>query len=267
MKKRSGFTLAEVLITLGIIGVVAAMTIPTLIQNTNSVKFASQFKKTLSTLSQAGLMAQAQYELDYAGVRTASAHASCATQTVAAGNYTMCGIFNNTLAGKTYMGVYGQLPAADGSTPTTNAQTGATEGGYSIATTMLPSPTGYLVFALADGSYVGFNPNATGCALPAGTVLDEAILRQAQAAQGSTPEVKAGGLANCIGFIDVNGASAPNKEVTCQTPTDTKLDPSATPCEAASSGATMGDVFPVVFHDGSVEPATNAAKMVLTRSK
>ena len=30
MKKRFGFTLAEVLITLGIIGVVAAMTIPTL---------------------------------------------------------------------------------------------------------------------------------------------------------------------------------------------------------------------------------------------
>ena len=32
MTKRFGFTLAEVLITLGIIGVVAAMTIPTLIK-------------------------------------------------------------------------------------------------------------------------------------------------------------------------------------------------------------------------------------------
>lgn len=52
MKKRSGFTLAEVLITLGIIGVVAAMTIPTLIQNTNSAKFSAQFKKSVSTLSQ-----------------------------------------------------------------------------------------------------------------------------------------------------------------------------------------------------------------------
>ena len=36
MSKRFGFTLAEVLITLGIIGVVAAMTIPTLIQNYNT---------------------------------------------------------------------------------------------------------------------------------------------------------------------------------------------------------------------------------------
>ncbi len=33
MKKNLGFTLAEVLLTLGIIGVVAAMTIPMLITN------------------------------------------------------------------------------------------------------------------------------------------------------------------------------------------------------------------------------------------
>ena len=37
MKK--AFTLAEVLITLGIIGVVAAMTIPNLIANVNAHKF------------------------------------------------------------------------------------------------------------------------------------------------------------------------------------------------------------------------------------
>ena len=34
-----GFTLAEVLITLGIIGVVAAMTIPGLIQNSKNKEF------------------------------------------------------------------------------------------------------------------------------------------------------------------------------------------------------------------------------------
>ena len=60
MTKRFGFTLAEVLITLGIIGVVAAMSIPTLIANTNSAKFRSQFKKTVATLNQAALMSQAQ---------------------------------------------------------------------------------------------------------------------------------------------------------------------------------------------------------------
>jgi len=50
---KRGFTLAEVLITLGIIGVVAAMTIPNLIANTKSARYRSQYKKAVSTLTQA----------------------------------------------------------------------------------------------------------------------------------------------------------------------------------------------------------------------
>ncbi len=49
----NGFTLAEVLITLGIIGVVAAMTIPTLNNHLRGKKLESQFKKTYSELNQA----------------------------------------------------------------------------------------------------------------------------------------------------------------------------------------------------------------------
>ena len=48
--KKKGFTLAEVLITLGIIGVVAAMTIPTLITNYQKKQFESKFAKTYSML-------------------------------------------------------------------------------------------------------------------------------------------------------------------------------------------------------------------------
>ena len=50
---KNGFTLAEVLITLVIIGVIAAMTIPTLINKTNNQEYISRLKKTYSTLSQA----------------------------------------------------------------------------------------------------------------------------------------------------------------------------------------------------------------------
>ena len=56
MMRKNGFTLAEVLITLGIIGVVAAMTIPTLISNTNGAQFKTAYKKVLSTMNQAVLM-------------------------------------------------------------------------------------------------------------------------------------------------------------------------------------------------------------------
>lgn len=47
------FTLAEVLITLGIIGIVAAMTIPTLIGNADKQKIVSQVKEDYSILAQA----------------------------------------------------------------------------------------------------------------------------------------------------------------------------------------------------------------------
>ena len=51
--RKSAFTLAEVLITLGIIGVVAAMTMPTLMNSTNGAQYKTAYKKALSVLSQA----------------------------------------------------------------------------------------------------------------------------------------------------------------------------------------------------------------------
>lgn len=51
--RHEGFTLAEVLIVIGIIGVIAAMTIPQLITNINDIRFRSQFFKSYSLLKQA----------------------------------------------------------------------------------------------------------------------------------------------------------------------------------------------------------------------
>lgn len=47
---KNAFTLAEVLITLGIIGVVAAMTLPTLIANYQKQVYVNQLKRTVSVL-------------------------------------------------------------------------------------------------------------------------------------------------------------------------------------------------------------------------
>lgn len=55
--KKSAFTLAEVLITLGIIGVVAAMTLPTLIQKQQEKQIVTGLKKFHSLMSQAYLRA------------------------------------------------------------------------------------------------------------------------------------------------------------------------------------------------------------------
>lgn len=51
--KKIGFTLAEVLIVIGIIGIVAEMTIPTLMNNVTDTAYRSQWRKTFSVLANA----------------------------------------------------------------------------------------------------------------------------------------------------------------------------------------------------------------------
>ncbi len=58
--QNKGFTLAEVLVTLGIIGVVSAMTIPTLMQNYQRKSYVTQLHKVYNELNQALL----QYQTD-----------------------------------------------------------------------------------------------------------------------------------------------------------------------------------------------------------
>ena len=60
--KKHAFTLAEVLITLGIIGVVAAMTLPALVQNYNKKIFETAFKKSVNTVLNTNKMLLAQKE-------------------------------------------------------------------------------------------------------------------------------------------------------------------------------------------------------------
>ncbi len=57
LRMKQAFTLAEVLITLSIIGVVAALTLPSLISKNNTAAMESKLKKTYSVLSQSLLFA------------------------------------------------------------------------------------------------------------------------------------------------------------------------------------------------------------------
>ena len=257
MTKRFGFTLAEVLITLGIIGVVAAMTIPTLISNTNGAKFRSQFKKTLSTLNQAGLMAQAQYDFDYAGT-TAKCSDTVDGKTYAGHHpdsaMSFCAILNGTLTGQTLY----QTLSGDSGIKRNNNGTAVPYAIVGTRSAAIPNTyTSYVAYTLADGSIVAFNPDAQGCELPVGVQLTNGVL------DGTSTDAN---LSSCLGLIDVNGATLPNKEVTCSDGTATGLTVQ-TPCAVKNDANHMTDVFPVVFHDATVEPASNAAKYILTTSK
>ena len=65
LSSKKAFTLAEVLITLGIIGVVAAMTLPTLIKNYQKTVWTNQLKKSYATLNQGFRTMMANEGADY----------------------------------------------------------------------------------------------------------------------------------------------------------------------------------------------------------
>jgi hypothetical protein len=105
---------------------------------------------------------------------------------------------------------------------------------------------------LADGSIVAFKSTAKGCELPVGTQLTNTVLETT--------------LNHCRGFIDVNGVTLPNKEVSC-TATNSATQNVQEPCTVKNDASHMTDIFPIVFHDATVEPASDAAKYILTSSK
>ncbi len=69
--KKTGFTLAEVLITLAIIGVVATLTLPALMTNTAEQQAKTALKKGINTLTEAAQMNQAIAGFDYGSLTVA----------------------------------------------------------------------------------------------------------------------------------------------------------------------------------------------------
>lgn len=243
MKKRFGFTLAEVLITLGIIGVVAAMTIPTLIQNTNSTKWTSQYKKTLATLSNAIEMTQAHNDIDIT-MLTQPCVAGAAAGTItfdtgaAANRNSICSLMNTTLSGIQYVNTvqnfYSQ--AAD--------RTRVTDGTQAEARNTL-------VFRMADGSVIGVNRN----------------LGQANNPCSAQPGADPGALpAVCHGFIDVNGSNPPNRVLQCNNVASAPTTSRAT-CAQVRNNGDVFDVFPIVLYNGTAAPSSAAAATLLSQAK
>lgn len=240
MKK--GFTLAEILITLGIIGVVAAMTIPTLIANTNGAKYRSQYKKTLSSLNQAVKMNIAKHDFDFG-----SAGQACNKTDNPETTMSVCAIFNGTMTGVTIFN-YTQLKTANN----TLYYKDLYNKGTTSDTEIKEQGVNLYYYQLKDGSFFAFHSPTTECSL--GNKTLEQRMTETQFHR------------YCLGWIDVNGVSLPNKEVRCKDGKSHTRDINAS-CVVPNSPNYMGDVFPVVFYDGTVAPASAAARYVLNTTK
>ncbi len=146
MRKNKAFTLAEVLITLGIIGVIAALTLPTLITGTNSAKTGPELANAVSTLENAIQQFMTDNNADYVSVAMRKAGDTGES----AGSIDT--LINNYLFSST-------TPYIKGSTvddpPTSSKQWSGSDGGYKSATTA--------VRMLANKSLICTEASEGGC--------------------------------------------------------------------------------------------------------
>ncbi len=255
MTKFKGFTLAEVLITLGIIGVVAAMTMPTLINSTNGAQYKTAFKKSLSVLSQAVVMNIALNDYDLAQI---SAGTNGGDGTGADGSQSLADMFRSRLnvvkevGTATFNDTAGDpnewviIANADDKTDyetfATNHVTDGTNAsvGLTAATANFTfGETGTAMF-MSDGIVLIFDNTQSNC-------------QKGSAALAIEDEY-------CFGFIDVNGQKGPNKLIQCNA---NSMEGNAGDDDATCNVSIPTDVYPIAMYDQSVIPASAAARTVL----
>ena len=225
MRVRSGFTLAEVLITLGIIGVVAAMTMPTLMNSTQGAQYKAAYKKALSALSQAVTLNVALDEWSLADL-----------ESNAAGTYGL-----KTML-KSRMNVVRDAEEKafkDAKGDSYSVKVGSGKG-IGVATVSAPGTNNVTLF-FNDGIMFTFPKDVKSC-----TIGTDEGLNDTNRATLITNK--------CTGFIDVNGIKAPNRIVQCDGGTGT-----ADSCDIKSPT----DVYPVIFYDQTILPNSVAARAVL----
>ena len=185
MRKISGFTLAEVLITLGIIGVVAAMTMPTLMNSTQGAQYKAAYKKALSALSQAVTLNVALDEWSFADATGSSP-------------YTITEMLSSRMnVVRTENGSANILDSKGSPYKVAINSTGKLQG---VTGTSLDIDGANTTLFFNDGIMFTYPTATSGCTQ----------------ADGASPHI-------CTGFIDVNGIKAPNRLVQCDN-TDAKAE-------------------------------------------
>jgi len=146
--KKHGFTLAEILITLTVIGVVAALTIPTLLQNTNQAELKTTWKRSFADLTQATEM----IKNDNGGSLTG-----------------LCSDYDDTCLKNVYKPYLGYIKECDYNTAYGNcwlplgkfySYDGSTTSGY--------NPAGFI---LKNGQLLLVRMHTKACDLPVGNVM------------------------------------------------------------------------------------------------
>ena len=253
MQKQYGFTFAEILITLGIIGVVAAVTIPTLVLNNPSSQFKTAYKQSLSKLKQAITMNFEKDNFDFSNLvdsktrvntKDEKSFASIISKrfegaTDITSTYFDSKNFSNGVLTMLISGDYActSEDAQDYADGDKNAPVCEKEGDIINGATVeyIVDKTNFKAYQMEDGTVFGYNVNAAKCT----SAADK----------------------NCVGFIDVNSIAGPNKVNVCDNPVYDK----GVSCFV--SNEKIVDIFPVKFYNQTVEPGSVATRSILIGSK
>ena len=259
-----GFTLAEVLITLGIIGVVAAMTMPTLINSTQGAQYKTAFKKSLTVLSQAVVMNIALNDYDLSQVikgkntvagkeESAPGAGDGVTATTVGGAQSLYDLFSNRLN-----------IVRTASTDDFDSTSGSS-GAWIIATDNdAQDRDDYVALHGDTNSFPEFEVEGTWTSAATFLFMNDGItfIFNNEQANCAKRDINAGVNDDnyCYGFIDVNGQKAPNRVIQCDP--NSKSETTITD-NTSCNVSTPTDIYPIAMYDQSIVPATPAARAIL----
>jgi len=254
--KSVAFTMAEILISLTIIGVIAALTLPSLTGNISSKQFATTYKKAYATIGQALKMGSA----DSRDASTEFHNNNHITGlNLELGNILIENVgakFINIANNSTLWTIRTQANSTWGNL----SNKSITKESTPAAASSININSDFQVFMLKDGMshLIVRRPTGDRC-----FGADKPVyVASAMVFTGRY----------CEAYLDVNGKKGPNTVITCANQTaNTSPMPNnfgdfinnVNNTECIISGSAITDVFPVVIYDDKIIPASPAAAAIL----
>lgn len=170
--QKVAFTLSEVLVVLGVIGVIASLTVPSLIQNTQNTGQAVKLKKEFLAMQSAFDSIKSENRGIIAPIFTFASDQNSNSMATA-----------NTFAAK--LNVIKNCGLSSGCLYTSKVKL---PNGQTWATNFETTTSSYAKMVLADGSMLALSANSTGCGPTSVKVNDSCAMY----------------------YIDINGANRPN---------------------------------------------------------
>lgn len=229
--KKQAFTLAEILIALTIIGIVAAVTVPMLMSNTNARTNRLKVQKAYTTLSTALRMGQTKLDFDMSDVTSVTGTGDVDTV------FTIENFLTKTM-------------------DVSKTANGGNDDKYPFTGKPLKIASNALAFD--DYGTSGVSKNAT-------------VFKSRDGIYYIFPDLSKTGSSYdpctkdtpCIGYIDINGPKDPNEVITCTGGTDALWTKDADPAECSVDESAISDIYPFVMYGATVKPATSAFDAVL----